>query len=47
MRWQAGRSDDDMHRVLPAPKMVRLIGLVDGLDDLKDARELVRALVGE
>ncbi len=38
---------DCMRRVLPEPKMERLIGLVDGLDELKDARVLVRALVGE
>ena len=38
---------DCLRRVLPPAKMERLIGMVDGLDDLKDARELVRALVGE
>jgi 2-methylcitrate dehydratase PrpD len=37
---------DCMRRALSGPKMERLIGLVDGLDDLKDARVLVRALVG-
>jgi len=38
---------DCMRRALPQPAMERLIGLVDGLEDLKDARILVRALVGE
>ncbi len=38
---------DCMKRVLPEAKMERLIGLVDGLAELKDARVLVRALVGE
>ena len=38
---------DCMRRALPEPAMERLIGLVDGLDDLKDARVLVRALAGE
>jgi aconitate decarboxylase len=38
---------DCMRRVLPEVKMERLIGLIDGLDDLQDARVLVRALVGE
>ena len=38
---------DCMRRALPEPKMERLIGLIDGLEDLKDARVLVRALVGE
>src|SRR5687767_4520144 len=38
---------DCMRRVLPEPAMERLIGLIDGLDDLKDARVLVRALAGE
>jgi len=38
---------DCMRRALPAPAMERLIGLVEGLEDLKDARVLVRALVGE
>ena len=37
---------DCMRRVLPEPRMEHLISLVEGLDDLKDARELVRALVG-
>jgi hypothetical protein len=36
-----------MRRALPEPKIERLIGLVDGLDELKDARVLVRALAGE
>ena len=36
---------DCMRRALPEPRMERLIGLVDGLEDLKDARVLVRALV--
>lgn len=38
---------DCMRRVLPEPKMERLIGMVENLDDLKDARELARALVGD
>ncbi len=38
---------DCMRRALPQPAMERLIGLVEGLEDLKDARVLVRALVGE
>ncbi len=38
---------DCMRRALPEAKMERLIGLIDGLDDLKEARVLVRALVGE
>ena len=38
---------DCMRGVLPEAKMERLIGLVDGLHELKDARVLVRALVGE
>jgi 2-methylcitrate dehydratase PrpD len=38
---------DCMRRVLTEAKMERLIGLVDGLDELKEARVLVRALVGE
>ncbi len=38
---------DCMRRVLPEPKMERLIGMVENLDDLKDARELARALVAE
>jgi aconitate decarboxylase len=38
---------DCMRRALPEPAMERLIALVDGLDDLKDARVLARALVGE
>lgn len=37
---------DCMSRVLDMPKMERLIGLVDELDMLADARELVRALAG-
>ena len=37
---------DCMRRVLPEPRMEHLISLVEGLDDLKDARELMRALVG-
>jgi hypothetical protein len=36
-----------MRRVLPEPAMERLIGLIDGLDDVKDARVLVRALAGQ
>ena len=38
---------DCMRRALPEPAMERLIGLVEGLEDLKDARVLARALVGE
>jgi 2-methylcitrate dehydratase PrpD len=38
---------DCMRRALPEAKMERLIGFINGLDDLKDARVLVRALVGE
>ena len=38
---------DCMRRKLSEPKMERLIGLIDGLDELKDARELVRGMVGE
>jgi len=38
---------DCMRRVLPEPKMERLIGMIENLDDLKDARELARALVAE
>ena len=38
---------DCMGRALPQPAMERLIGLVEGLEDLEDARVLVRALVGE
>ena len=38
---------DCMRRALPEPAMERLIGLVEGLEDLKDARALARALVGE
>jgi aconitate decarboxylase len=38
---------DCMRRALPEPAMERLIGLVDGLEDLEDARVLARALVGE
>jgi 2-methylcitrate dehydratase PrpD len=41
-----GKVRDCMRRVLPEPKMERLINMVDGLGELKDARELVRALVG-
>ena len=38
---------DCMSRALPEPAVERLIGLIDGLEDLKDARVLARALVGE
>ena len=38
---------DCMRRALPEPAMERLIALVEGLEDLKDARVLARALVGE
>jgi len=38
---------DCMRRALPEPAMERLIVLVEGLEDLKDARVLARALVGE
>jgi 2-methylcitrate dehydratase PrpD len=38
---------DCMRRALPEPAMERLIGLVEGLEDVKDARVLTRALVGE
>ena len=38
---------DCMRRALPAPAMERLIGLIDRLDELDDARVLARALVGE
>lgn len=38
---------DCMRRALPEPAMERLISLVEGLEDLKDARVLARALVGE
>ena len=38
---------DCLRRTLSEPAMARLIGLVDGLEELKDARVLVRALVGE
>ena len=38
---------DCMRRALPEPAIERLIGLVDGLEELKDARVLARALVGE
>ncbi len=38
---------DCMRRALPEPAMERLIGLVEGLEDLKDARVLTKALVGE
>jgi 2-methylcitrate dehydratase PrpD len=38
---------DCMRRVLPEPAMERLIGMVEGLEDLKDARVLVQALVGK
>lgn len=37
---------DCMRRVLPEPAMESLIGMVDGLEDLKDARALVRAIAG-
>jgi hypothetical protein len=35
-----------MLRALPGPAMERLIGLVEGLENLEDARVLARALVG-
>lgn len=38
---------DCMRRALPEPAMERLIDLIEGLEELKDARELARALVGE
>jgi 2-methylcitrate dehydratase PrpD len=38
---------DCMRRALPEPAMERLIVLVEGLEELKDARVLVKALVGE
>jgi len=38
---------DCMRRALSEPAIERLIGLVDGLEDLKDVRVLARALVGE
>jgi 2-methylcitrate dehydratase PrpD len=38
---------DCVRRALAEPAMERLIGLVEGLEDLKDARVLARALVGE
>ena len=38
---------DCMRRALPDPAIERLIGLVDGLEDLQDARVLARALLGE
>jgi 2-methylcitrate dehydratase PrpD len=38
---------DCIRRALPEPAMERLIGLVEGVEDLEDARVLVRALVGE
>lgn len=38
---------DCMRRALPEPAMERLIALVEELEDLKDARVLVRALAGE
>lgn len=38
---------DCMRRALTAPAMERLIGLVEGLDEVDDARVLARALVGE
>jgi len=38
---------DCMRRALPEPAMERLIGLVDDLDRLEDARVLVKALSGE
>jgi hypothetical protein len=37
---------DCMRRALPQDKMERLIGLVDELEKLADARVLARALVG-
>jgi 2-methylcitrate dehydratase PrpD len=38
---------DCMRLALPAPAMERLIGVIDGLDDVADARVLVRAMAGE
>ena len=38
---------DCMRRALPEPAMERLIELIEGLEELKDARVLARALVGE
>jgi 2-methylcitrate dehydratase PrpD len=38
---------DCMRRTLAEPAMERLIGLVERLDELADARVLARALVGE
>jgi 2-methylcitrate dehydratase PrpD len=38
---------DCMRRALPEPAMERLIGLVDGIEDLDDARVLARALAGD
>jgi 2-methylcitrate dehydratase PrpD len=38
---------DCMRRALPGPAMERLIGLVEGLDEVQDVRVLTRALVGE
>ena len=38
---------DCMRRALPEAAMERLIGLVEGLDEVPDARVLTRALVGE
>ena len=38
---------DCMRRALPEPAMERLIGLIDRLEDVKDARALARALVGD
>lgn len=38
---------DCIRRVLPEPAMERLIGLVDGLHEVQDARVLVRALDGK
>jgi hypothetical protein len=37
---------DCMRRALPEPAMERLIGLIDQLDTLSDARELVRTMAG-
>jgi len=38
---------DCMRRVLPEPKMERLIGLIDKLEEIQDARVFVKALNGE
>jgi hypothetical protein len=38
---------DCMRRALPEPAMERLIGMVQRLDELDDARALAKALVGE